>query len=597
MNALQNIQNYVNMKFRLSKKLMAGVLAAMSAGVASAAPYYDSIDEVINVTAGETVNRVTATGDAIPTVSHAVAKDGAGTLVLTGKTTEYSTIYVREGEMQIGDGETETTVNFYPRSSGAQGRYSALSVGGKDAVLRFNKANVTCNETANMVGGMNGNGKMIIENGSNVNLGGSNVFIIGDISVREATDPDTNIPDGYTNATTAEAGASVDTADNLYKGTYTPAQNGSGDSFGRGEVIVKDGSYFKATYGNFWIGEGALNVEGEGSKVEIGLNGYGYRTWLGLGENTTSEINVKGGASMEVNASQFYSNYSDNSSSTITVDGAGSTFTIKDQTTSSGEEKYNSAHFGANGNNSSATIKVTNGAALNLENDNSFFGWDGSDTVNRTTTVEIGEGSSLYAHNVTIDDGADVTNDGTLKISDAGFVSVIGKGEVTNNGNIEGDAWVYDGGTLVANDGSSLSRVFLGSYVDGNNDGTLIINGAVTMNGDLEQFGEDGVVIIFNEGSSLDMQGNHITLGNIQLVFNVDGTVDNSTEFSTTSFFKNYSETESDISDSTTVVVKGSDGSSTVRTLNDLNVVVPEPTTATLSLLALAALAARRRRK
>lgn len=585
------------MKFKLPKSLMAVVLAITGTGIACADPYYDSIDEIIHVAGGETINRTTATGDAIPTVSHAVAKDGTGTLVLTGTTTEYSTIYVREGEMQIGDGQTETTVSFYPRSTNAQGRYNALSVGGKNAVLRFNKANATCNETANMVGGMNGNGTMIIENGSNVNFGGSNVFIIGDISVREATDPNTNIPDGYTNATTALAGASVDTADNLYKGTYTPAQNGSGDSFGRGEVIVKDGSYFKATYGNFWIGDGALKVEGEDTKVEIGLNGYGYRTWLGLGENTTSEITVKDGATMEVNASQFYSNYSDNSSSTITVDGAGSTFTIKDQTTADGEDKYNSAHFGANGENSSSTIRVTNGAALNLENDNSFFGWDGSDTINRTTTVEIGKDSSLYASDVTVNDGATVTNDGTISVSDAGYIKVVGKGEVTNNGSIEGDAWVYDGGTLVANDGSTLSRVFMGSYIDGDSDGTLIINGAVTMNGKLEQFGTDGVVIIFNEGSSLDMNGNSITLGNIQLVFNVDGTVDNSTEFSTTSFFKNYNVDSSDITDSTSVLVKGSDGSTTVRSVNDLNVVVPEPATATLSLLALAALAARRRRK
>lgn len=67
---------------------------------------------------------------------------------------------------------------------------------------------------------------------------------------------------------------------------------------------------------------------------------------------------------MNINASQFYSNYSDNSSSTITVDGENSKFTINDQTTTGGEEKYNTAHFGANGNNASAQLKITNGGLI-----------------------------------------------------------------------------------------------------------------------------------------------------------------------------------------------------------------------------------------
>ena len=79
-------------------------------------------------------------------------------------------------------------------------------------------------------------------------------------------------------------------------------------------------------------------------------------------------------------------------------------------------------------------------------------------------------------------------------------------------------------------------------------------------------------------------------------MFNVDGTVDSVDDISVSSFIMNLGDA-SDIDESTVVTVKGSDGSTAEVSLGELNVIVPEPATATLSLLALAALAARRRRK
>lgn len=587
-------KNKITMKLRLSKVFMTAVIGCSAA---YAATNYDSIDQVISVGKGSTVawSDVENIPTSKPTNSYAVAKDGEGTLVYTGNSTCYSTIYVREGEMVFGDGETATNIRFQPTQYNAQGRYNALSVGGKNAVVRFDNANASCNETAIMVGGANGNGQMIIENGSHVDFAGGNVFVLGDISIEEMTDPNTGIPDGYTNATTAQPGASVDTAENLYHGTYSDAKNESDATFGRGDVVVKGGSYFRATYGNFWICEGSLTVDGKDTVMDVALNGYGYRTWLGLGDNSTSEINVTGGAQLNFNMSEFYTNNGHNSSTFITIDGENSKLVLNDQTTAAGAEKNNYAYFATSGQNSSTQVKVTNGGELRLENDFTSFGNKSSDALNRTVSVEIGEESSLYVVDADVYGGATITNDGTIEISEDGLLELIGSANVTNNGNIIGETWLHDGGTLTMTDGSSIGSVYLGSSAE-ENDATLIVSGNVTMTGSLEAFGGEGVEIVFTLGSTLNMNGNSVILDGSMISLSVDGTVDDATQFGGFALFSNYGE-DSDISETTQVIVKGSDGSTTIRTIGDFNATVPEPTTATLSLLALAALAARRRRK
>ena len=211
-------------------------------------------------------------------------------------------------------------------------------------------------------------------------------------------------------------------------------------------------------------------------------------------------------------------------------------------------------------------------------------------TVSDTAAVTNAAGATLQATDgdVVVSGSASLTNEGNIQ---ADYFQVKGNAEVTNVGTVEGITWLQGEATLTLAEGSELDTVFVSGT------SSLNVEGAVTLNGKLAQYyAEDGAQIVFAEGSSLDMQGNSITLGDVKLVFNVDGTVDSADDISVSSFIMNLGDA-SDIGEDTVVMVQGSEGGRVETTLGALNVIVPEPATATLSLLALAALAARRRRK
>lgn len=232
----------------------------------------------------------------------------------------------------------------------------------------------------------------------------------------------------------------------------------------------------------------------------------------------------------------------------------------------------------------SDTAAVTNAAGATLQ------ATDGDVVVSGAASVTNAAGATLQATggDVVVSGSASLTNEGNIQ---ADYFQVKGNAEVTNVGTVEGITWLQGEATLTLAEGSELDTVFVSGT------SSLNVEGAVTLNGKLAQYyAEDGAQIVFAEGSSLDMQGNSITLGDVKLVFNVDGTVDSADDISVSSFIMNLGDA-SDIGEDTVVMVQGSEGGRVETTLGALNVIVPEPATATLSLLALAALAARRRRK
>lgn len=252
-------------------------------------------------------------------------------------------------------------------------------------------------------------------------------------------------------------------------------------------------------------------------------------------------------------------------------------------------------------------INVPAGASAAYDNTNLIFtgsqvyvGEDASLSTNyimlQTDGQSITNHGSFYATSIAIGDdnsNSSMINYGVLIDADAspydgeyGLLHITGSnGQVTNYGSIQGISTITHGILYAMND-----SVYDGIDVYGS--GTLNVNGNITINGDLYLNDEDSV-IVFSEDSCVDLNGGILSLsGNI--VLTVDYEVNDSMTITKDTFFVNYDNQWSDFSDETVITIKGLNGETT-RTVAQL-AAVPEPTTATLSLLALVGLVYRRRR-
>ncbi len=167
-------------------------------------------------------------------------------------------------------------------------------------------------------------------------------------------------------------------------------------------------------------------------------------------------------------------------------------------------------------------------------------------------------------------------------------IEVIDGATFINNGTVTAHVSVHgENSTLIAGDGSEFNyRVDIGN--GSTSTGILRIEGAVTMNAELWA---DSGELIFTEGSSIDMNGNDVmTLENANLVYEVKGNVNELNPIVVSDLF-----IDAEVSKDFVITVKGTEGGSYKTTIGALT--VPEPGSTTLSLLALAGLAMRRRRK
>lgn len=209
-------------------------------------------------------------------------------------------------------------------------------------------------------------------------------------------------------------------------------------------------------------------------------------------------------------------------------------------------------------------------------------------------TLTVAKDAELSTNSITLNGGKLVNNGGiggvvTLAEGAESNVITITDGELVNSGTI-GSTINMTGGTLVAEAGSEIA----GINATG---GDIQVGGDFTMTGDLELGGD--AELIFDDMDST------INLGEYDVIFN-GGSIALTLADADISEVVLFSGAKEDTYSGYEVTLLDAEGNSTGTAVMQYNAngdvtlgtaSVPEPTTATLSLLALAGLAARRRRK
>ena len=371
-----------------------------------------------------------------------------------------------------------------------------------------------------------------------------------------------------------------------------------------GTLNVKNGSKFIAGSNSAWLGGGTINVT-DGSTMEVcNSNAHGnddrnYRLLMGLANNTMN-LNIEEGSTFVSSASQLVTNFNSNTEVKITVTGEGSTFTQNAETVVTGSHKAETVtylcdtgcdkdgnKYAAN-NNAHTYIEATDGGVVNIESKTTYIGSAADrakfgEELNKSANFTVGKDSSISFQQL------EVYADTNINFTDA-------SGEFSATG-----VNLYDGATMNIEKAGSVSL------------------GEVAV-GDGAKLDVSDTTLVFTEGANITVNGGSLTLDNVafELVLN-DATGNDFSSFVEFEYdvLKGLTEdaalgyVESLNAGTIDVTIKGLvDGelvalnAGALSFSNDGGTVsikgsasIPEPTTATLSLLALAALAARRRRK
>lgn len=170
-------------------------------------------------------------------------------------------------------------------------------------------------------------------------------------------------------------------------------------------------------------------------------------------------------------------------------------------------------------------------------------------------------------------------------------------GYIENNGVINGRVFIQADTTLSLNNGSYTDAI------------EIYENGILNVNGSVQTkflYLDDAAEVVMTLGSSIDLMGGEFEFYDVNLVLLLDSVIeagDTSTDFSYLNkkdLFVNFvnKSWESDgFTGDTMITLRDGQGNETTRKYSELSVVVPEPATTTLSLLALVGLAMHRRRK
>ena len=526
----------------------------------------------------------------------AVVKDGLGEWKLTKDITVNDPLVVREGTFTI---EGATVKNNTTLSNGV----SNLSVGGKSAHLVLDNATYKQDldyaqnyVSAIAIGTTDGKGAVTLKNNSVLH---TDQYIFAGYK---------SISNGYVTGTTVSQNDS------------TPY---SGGEQGRSAINIESGSVLSAGT-CFQFADVDVTIDGEGSKM-VDLNrdsspasaAYSY---FGTADNSVTNIRVKNGAALELKQNVM-TGYGAGSGTNIEVSGEGSTMSVAgDAFLGIGSYDYDAKSYKEN--SSTTSVAITDGATLKLGSyvDVGYTSKSNLtvDASSKVVAMDGAEHAEIYVEkngsvNAPGSVNVDVTVDGGTYMgvdtrtadefgSNAGFVYGESKFasytdnefSVLNNGRVSDVQ--FDNCTINLEDVAILHNVVLGgeslySMLAGVDD----VAGSVTLNiQEGTEINYSGVLVL---GGDLNfcvvLDANGYTAGDDLFTITSNGgmlTLDENAEVSVTLV-----DTDGNVLN--TGVLNFNEVSTGNYRLSSNVDVVPEPTTATLSLLALAALAARRRRK
>ncbi|MBQ2380316.1 MAG: hypothetical protein II295_08020 [Akkermansia sp.] len=273
----------------------------------------------------------------------------------------------------------------------------------------------------------------------------------------------------------------------------------------------------------------------------------------------------------------------------------GATFNI-DQSAANGTINLNGTMTAGSVAQTAGTINVAKNASMS------------ADSVSVGGVFEVKDGGTLTAGAITVTEGGKLVNNGTisgasaamLTAADDSMLIVIAGGSMENYGQTDKAILVQDGGVLTLGDGASVGAVTMEQGGDISISGTAVTS-ALTLTGGTITFTEgalleitDGMNVTITDAVTIEVKLSDAALENVMNGGSYDLFKVNEGDTSAVTTVLNGA-TVSFVSTSNAdnrvdAVVQQDGGAVKIETL------VPEPTTATLSLLALAALAARRRR-
>ncbi|MDO4751313.1 MAG: PEP-CTERM sorting domain-containing protein [Akkermansia sp.] len=519
-----------------------------------------------------------------------ITKDGQGTLTVSQGYNLNCSLNVREGELYIGNGAEgeHITILAQPHLSDSP----TISIGGNNASMVLDNAtfkynvhdsnNRTSYVSAIAIGNSDGAGSLELKNNSVLYT--SQSFFAYTVNCQ-----------GHVQGT--------------YAGTEGEALY-TGGIKGQSSLIISGGSKAQAGI-TFYFADIDITVDGQGSVFEDGVrNISNYGGWLGDVDGSGStdvvtNVTIQNGGTW-TSRNDLTASAAEGATTNITVTGEGSTFNSERNT-----------KLGYTGLTTTTNLTVTDKAVANITDVTV-----GTEDGKATSTVTIGEDSTLNAGAVKVYEGGEIINNGAINEGktekvlswrddssmglSGGYAATtetvvagitLEGGSLENAGSIELDI-VMTGGQLTAKDGAVFSDITaLG--------GTINVDGSITMGvltlGEVENTAsgevavmtlataaeaDKAVKLVLSQGASINAS-EVAGLDNADIIITIadyqDGDVLNTGH--------QYIVGAAADTKVTVVNAKG-------ETFNNVSIAtVPEPTTATLSLLALAALAARRRRK